>query len=290
MKGEPVNPEVRRRMRGDCARLMAGVVVVTGVECLLRLAAPTVASLLLGDMADALLALDVAAIGARFPAFLAAILVTVLLAPGMALVKNLLLTRQGVAYDMFLMETTLRLPHKALRTVDAGEFLHRFEVDRTLYYCCVVRLLGCPPALVAYGVFLAVLMGKNGVSLWFGLCVVLLSGVSVAYDTKMAGRKAELGRRAAAYEGQRTQLELELLSLRDFSHGFGLQEFLVGRMRRWFEGYWRETGRAQCGQKALSQTLQLLGDYGVQVGCILVGGVLAAQGQLTLGALLGDTC
>lgn len=282
-----MNPEVRRRLRRDCARLMAWVMVVTGVECLLRLAAPTVASLLLGDMADALLALDVAVIGARFPAFLAAILVTVFLAPGTALVKNLLLTRQGVAYDMFLMESTLRLPYKALHTVDAGEFLHRFEVDRTLYYCCVVRLLGCLPALAAYGVFWAGLMWKSGVSLWFGLCVVLLSGVSVAYDTRMAGRKAELGRRTAAYEGQRTQLELELLSLRDFSAGFGLQEFLVVRMRRWFEGYWREAGKAQCGQKALSQTLQLLGDYGVQVGCILVGGVLAAQGQLTLGALLG---
>lgn len=287
MKGEAVNPEARRRMRRDCARLMAGVVVVTGVECLLRLAAPTVASLLLGDMTDALLALDVAAIGARFPAFLAAILVTVLLAPGMALVKNLLLTRQGVAYDMFLMESTLHLPHKALRTVDAGDFLHRFEVDRTLYYCCVVRLLGCPPALVAYGGFLAGLMWKSGGSLWFCLWVVLLSGASVAYDTRMAGRKAELSRQTADYEGQRTQLELELLSLRDFSRGFGLQEYLVARMRRWFEGYWKGAGRAQCTQTALSQTLQLLGDYGVQVGCILVGGVLAAQGQMTLGALLG---
>ena len=141
MKGEK-----RGNMRRDCARLMAGAIVATCLECLLGMAAPTVVSLLLGDMADALLALDVVAIGARFPAFLGGILVTVLVAPGMTLVKNLLLTRQGTAYDMFLMESTLGLPHKSLHQVDAGDYLHRFEVDRTLYYCCVVRLLGSPPA------------------------------------------------------------------------------------------------------------------------------------------------
>ena len=131
--------EKRRNMRLDCARLMAGAIVATCLECLLGMAAPTVVSLLLGDMADTLLALDVAAIGARFPAFLGGILVTVLVAPGMTLVKNLLLTRQGTAYDMFLMGSTLGLPHKSLHQVDAGDYLHRFEVDRTLYYCCVER-------------------------------------------------------------------------------------------------------------------------------------------------------
>ena len=92
--------EKRRNMRRDCARLMAGAIVATCLECLLGMAAPTVVSLLLGDMADALLALDVAAIGAQFPAFLGGILVTVLVAPGMTLVKNLLLTRQGTAYEI----------------------------------------------------------------------------------------------------------------------------------------------------------------------------------------------
>ena len=109
--------EKRRNMRRDCARLMAGAIGATCLEGLLGMAAPTVVSLLLGDMADALLALDVAAIETRFLAFLGGILVTVLVAPGMTLVKNLLLTHQGTAYDMFLMESTLGLPHKCLHQV-----------------------------------------------------------------------------------------------------------------------------------------------------------------------------
>src|SRR5699024_5175561 len=139
-------------------------------------------------MADTLLALDVAAIGARFPAFLGGILVTVLVAPGMTLVKNLLLTRQGTAYDMFLMESTLGLPHKSLHQVDAGDYLHRFEVDRTLYYCCVVRLLGCPPAMVAYGVLFAWMVVRQGYPWGYCLWVLVLSGASVVYDTVRARR------------------------------------------------------------------------------------------------------
>ena len=282
MKGER-----RRRMRRDCARLMAGAIVATCLECLLGMAAPTVVSLLLGDMADALLALDVAAIGAQFPAFLGGILVTVLVAPGMTLVKNLLLTRQGTAYDMFLMESTLGLPHKSLHQVDAGDYLHRFEVDRTLYYCCVVRLLGCPPAMVAYGVLFAWMVERQGYPWGYCLWVLVLSGASVAYDAARARRKAEWNKETADYEGQRTQLELELLALRDVSHGFGLHPFLLDRMRCWFDRYWKRTGQRQCTQTAMSQTLQGFWDYGVQVACILVGAVLVARDQMTLGGLLG---
>lgn len=279
--------EERGNMRLDCARLMAGAIVATCLECLLAMAAPTVVSLLLGDMADALLALDIAAIGARFPAFLGGILVTVLVAPGMTLVKNLLLTRQGTAYDMFLMESTLGLPHKSLHQVDAGDYLHRFEVDRTLYYCCVVRLLGGPPAMVAYGAFFAWMVERQGYPWGYCLCVLVLSGASVVYDAVRARRKAEWNKETANYEGQRTQLELELLTLRDVSHGFGLHPFLLDRMRHWFDCYWKRTGRRQCAQIAMSQTLQGFWDYGVQVGCILVGAVLVARGRLTLGGLLG---
>ena len=279
--------EKRGNMRRDCARLMAGPIVAACGEWRLARATPTVVSVLLGDMADALMALDVAAMGAGFPAFLGGILVTVLVATGMTMVKKLLLTRQGTAYDMFLMESTLGLPHKSLHQVDAGDYLHRFEVDRTLYYCCVVRLLGCPPAMVAYGVLFAWMVGRQGYPWGYCLWVLVLSGASVVYDTVRARRKAEWNKETADYEGQRTQLELELLALRDVSHGFGLHPFLLDRMRHWFDCYWKRTGRRQCAQTAMSQTLQGFWDYGVQVGCILVGAVLVARGRLTLGGLLG---
>ena len=141
--------------------------------------------------------------------------------------------------------------------------------------------------MVAYGVLFAWMVGRQGYPWGYCLCVLVLSGASVVYDAVRARRKAEWNKETADYEGQRTQLELELLALRDVSHGFGLHPFLLDRMRRWFDRYWKCTGRRQCAQTAMSQTLQGFWDYGVQVGCILVGAVLVARGQLTLGRLLG---
>ena len=59
---QAVTKQRRRQMRRDCARLMVSAIAATFLECLLSIASPTVLSILLGDMADALLALDAAGI------------------------------------------------------------------------------------------------------------------------------------------------------------------------------------------------------------------------------------
>lgn len=290
MRSECVGPSIqkqRRAMRRDCAKLMAGVIVMACLECLLTLAAPTLASLWLGDMADALLNLDAPSIRRGLPTFLGAIVVTVLVAPGMTLVKNLLLTRQGTAYDVFLMDRALRMPHRDLHRVPSGEFLHRMEVDRTMYYLSVVRLLALPPALMAYGCWLVLLWDEMVGSACFFLWVLGLSGLPVAYGVWFARRQAKLSQQTSQYEGERLQMELELLSLRDFSHGFGLDTFLVQRLRRMFEDYWQHTGQEICHKTALGQVLQFLCTYGSQMGCLLVGAILVARGQMDVGSILG---
>lgn len=290
MRDECMGPSIQKQrwtMRRDCAKLMAGVVVVACLECLLTLAAPTLASLWLGDMADALLNLDVPAIRRGLPTFLGAIVVTVLVVPGMTLVKNLLLTRQGTAYDVFLMDRALRMPHRDLHRVPSGEFLHRMEVDRTMYYLSVVRLLALPPALMAYGCWLVLLWDEMVGSACFFLWVLGLSGFPVAYGVWFARRQAKLSQQTSQYEGERLQMELEVLSLRDFSHGFELDAFLMDRLRRKFENYWQRTGQEICHKTALGHVLQFLCTYGSQMGCLLVGAVLVAWGQMDVGGILG---
>lgn len=277
----------RRRMRRDCAHLMAGAIGASFFWCFLSIASPTVLSILLGGMADALLALDTSVIWIQMPAFLVAMFMTVLLLPGAALVKNLVLTKQGTAYDVFLMDSTLYMPSKSLHQIDPGDFLRRFEIDRTMYYISLVRLLSYPIAIVLYIVFLAILVIRNGFSGIFCICIFLLSALPVLYDSAMASRQADLNKQTAEYEGKRTQLELELLSLKDFAYGFFLHSFLVVRLRRGFETYWGKIGREQNRKTALGLVLQFLCDYGVQVGSILIGAGLVVQGQLTIGALLG---
>lgn len=277
----------RRRMRRDCARLMVGAIIATFFACLLSIASPTVLSILLGNMTDALLALDTQGIWRRMPAFLTAMVVTVILTPGAALLQNLFLTKEGIAYDMVLMNSTLAMPYHSLHQTDAGDFLQRFESDRTMYYISLVHLLSYPFALVLYALFLVILVARSGYSPLFCIAVIALSALSVAYDAIVSGRQAELNQQAAAYGGKRKLLELELLSLRDLSRGFGLHQFFITRLRKLFDGYWQEIGREQSRKTALGLVLQFLCDYGVQAASILLGAVLMAGNKLTLGALLG---
>lgn len=78
-----------------------------------------------------------------------------------------------------------------------------------------------------------------------------------------------------------------LLSLRDFSRGFGLHAFLIQRLRRLFESYWKQTGQEQSRKTAMGSVLQFLCGYGVQVLCLLAGAILVAGGQMTVGGILG---
>lgn len=281
------NIERKWMMRRECARLMAGAAVACFFSCLLSIAAPTLVSVWLGDMADALLALDGPAIYAQLPPFLGAIFVTVLLAPGMTFLQNLLLTRQGTAYDLRLMERALNLPLKQLHQMDAGEFLHRFQVERTLYYLSVVHLLSYPLALGVYavgGIYLMTASRQNHV---FYVCMILLSGMSVLYETMTARRRAMLSQETAGYQSRRNQLELEILALRDVSVGYGWNQFLIERLHHLFGAFWKETGREHSGKKAVGQVFQFLCGYGIQVVGVLLGVAWMCRGSLTVGELLG---
>lgn len=278
---------IRQKMRRDCARLMAPAIAASFFECLLTMAAPMAASILLGNLADYLLALDREGIRNCLPAFAAAIFIEAILTPGVVLGKNLLLTRQGTAYDVFLMNSTLHMPQKSLHSIDSGDFMYRFEGDRTMYYITIMRLFSCPAAVVCYGILFVILLRNSSYHALYCICIVFLSALAVLYDSAVARRQASLKKETADYESSRTELELELLMTRDFSHGFGLDSFMISRLHNLFACYWRQTGEEQAGKNAVSTVFQYLCDYGVPVSSVLIGAILVVRGQLTVGALLG---
>ena len=277
----------RWHMRWDCARLMIGPILTSFLERLLMIASPTVLSFLIGDMANSLLALDTNTITRQLPSFVIAIGVQVLLIPMVSLGKNLLLTQQGTAYDVFLMTSTLHMPHRSLHSIDSGDYIYRFEEDRTTYYIAIMRLFSYPPAILVYGVFFLFLARQNDYNFIFCLFVFALSGLSVAYDSAIAKKQATLKRETSEYGAMRTNLELETFSMRDFSTGFGLSQFLVFRLRQNFENYWSETGKTHSSITAMVTVMSFLCSYGVQVLTILLGTVWVLHGKLDVGALLG---
>ncbi len=281
------NAAKRRRMRRDCTRLMIGPIIASFFVCLLTIIAPTAISIMIGDMADSLLALDTAGITKQLPAFAFALCLQVLIAPLMALIKNILLTRQGTAYDVFLMNSTLQMPYKSLHSIDSGDYIYRFEVDRTLYYLAIVELCSYPLAIVLYLVFFVFFTKQNNYNIIFCLWIFLLSALSMIYDSVIAKRQAALKKETADYEAKRTDLELETYVMRDFSIGYGLNQFLASRLHQLFARYWDETGKEHSKKNAMTSVIQFLGDYGVEAMSLLAGSVLVAQGSMEVGALLG---
>lgn len=274
-------PQIRR----DCARLMLAPILLNFLELALGLIFPSAIADAVGQMTELLLALDAPGIRGILPGFLTAILLQVFLVPLLTLGKNIFLTRQGTAYDRFLMDSSLRMPYSALHSIDAGEYIHRFEVDRTLYYLSVVRLYSVPGALLLYGGFLVYYLRLQESSPGYLVCILALCGSTILFDTLVSSKKAALQRDTSAYEATRKDLELEAYSLKDFAKGYRMDRFLVSRLRQTYGQYWKKTGSAQGRLTALSQVFAYWGNYGIYGVALLYGAFLLARGQLTVRAL-----
>ena len=143
--------EQKRRIRKDCRKLLRGVICASFLHRLTNIAAPTLAAWLIGDMASALLALDKAAILTRLPAFVCAVLVQVAGTAGTELALNLLLTKQGFAYDSFLMDKFIHLPLLQIQHVEAGAVMERLEEDAAAFCWNQMTLCAYPAVAAVFG-------------------------------------------------------------------------------------------------------------------------------------------
>ncbi len=90
-------------IRRDVRRKYLLPIIVRVFSDFLAIALPSVAAMLIGTMSDSLLALDRGAIMAQLPRFGAAMLLDVLLTPLLQMEENVLLTKIGFGYDVFLV-------------------------------------------------------------------------------------------------------------------------------------------------------------------------------------------
>ena len=278
--------EQKRRIRKDCRKFLRGVICASFLHRLTNIAAPTLAAWLIGDMASALLALDKAAILTRLPAFVCAALVQVAGTAGTELALNLLLTKQGFAYDSFLMDKFIHLPLLQIQRVEAGAVMERLEEDAAAFCWNQMTLCAYPAVAAVFGAGVIAALFRSGCPVIFALTIFALAALPLARTACMAGIRTRLKKEASEYSEDRKQLEQELFGARDFAKSYSLHGFFVNRLEKRFRAFLQKTGQAQCLVDALVEALDFLSGQGSRLCVVLVGTFQAARGRMELGMLL----
>jgi len=156
-----MNRNTKSTIKRDCCRFMRTAIIASLLHRLVNIAAPTVAAWMIGDMANYLMSLDGEAIAAGFPSFLCAVIFQVVVAALLNLALSLLLTKQGFAYDGFLMEKFIRLPLHIVETTDAGSVMERLEEDSAAFCWNQMTLHAYPGAILMYFVVFGYAMIQN---------------------------------------------------------------------------------------------------------------------------------
>lgn len=275
-----------RLMKKDCRKFLHEAILVCFFHRLFNIASPTLAAWLIGDMTSRLLELDTPAILAGLPAFLSAVFVQVVIVAVFRLRLNLLLTRQGFAYDSFLMEKLIHLPMIHVETMEAGAVMERLEEDAAAFCWNQMTLCAYPAVASAFALVLMLSFWQNGCPILFVLTILAMAALPIIRTAYIAKEKAKLKKEISEYNEGRRQMEQELFQARDLAKSFSLHNYFTGRLERHFERFLQKTGKRQYRLDAKTAALDFLCTYGTQLCTILVGAFLAIGGKLSLGMVL----
>lgn len=281
-----MHPDTAKLMKRDCRRFLRTVMITSFFHRLITVTAPTIAAWMIGDMANHLLNLDETAISEGMPAFLCAVFFQVVVAALCNLKLNLLLTKQGFAYDGFLMEKFIRLPLSVLQTTDVGSVMERLETDSAAFCWNQMILHAYPGAILLCFAVYGYAILQNGCHLLFALTIVMLAALPVVRAAQISRPQTQLKKQLSANQDSRKQMEQELFEARDFSKSYSLDNFFIHRLREEFDLFLTKTGSALYRMEAKTEQLDFLCSYGVPLCAMLMGAILISFQQLTIGALL----
>lgn len=286
MKEIQTSKGVVRRIERDCVHLMLPCFLLHFCSEMLALTLPAVSSWMIGDMADALLQLDVVQIRSRFALFVLAFLLNVFLQPAMSFWECRQLTRLGFAYGNFLYGKYLHLPLATAQSLDTAALVQRIDTDSTDYYFLLMQKYTRPFTMAIYCILMAVFFLSHQTDLIFLGAMLLLAAVPLVRAGWNAKAKAAQKAAKLRYDETREQMEYALFRSRDFLRGFGIGTAHIGRMLRQYKTYDAETGTRQDKLDGTDAMFQYLCTYGIPLGIFAVGAIRMASGTLEIGMLL----
>lgn len=174
-----MNHNNHKQIQKDCRGFLRTAIFVSFLHRLTNIAAPTIAAWLIGDMTNHLLNLNTVAILSSMPSFLCAVVFQVVVVSIFNLVLNLLLTKQGFAYDSYLMEKFIHLPLSTVQTVDAGSVMERLEEDSAAFCWNQMTVCAYPCAIIVFASVLGYILFDNDCHIIFALTIVLLAALPI---------------------------------------------------------------------------------------------------------------
>lgn len=282
-----MKPEARR-IRRDCLHYMKGVSLARFLSDLAAVAVPTVTASLLGEMTDALLAMNTQRILDLLPGFLAAMALSVLAVPLMTMAQYAFMSGRSCDYHIHLVRQFMRKPLRDIQKTDFGQLMERLE--GTLGDFCWNVALRCslPATLLCYAVMTAVLFLRNATPPAFLLVLLTLPACPVLKAKLMGKRKAVLEREEAEYAEKRRSEEMNVMSSKDFLLGYHLEKFETGLLRELFDQYLDKSGKRKQRFDAGSNAMDILLRYLIPVAVLAIGAAFAAQGRMTAGLLVAS--
>lgn len=281
-----MNKNTIKQIERDCVRRMLPCFALHFFREMLELTLPVITSWMIGDMADALLNLDMQRIKGRLAVFIIAFLADVLAQLAVRMWENFLLTRLGFGYDNFMFSKYLHLPMKNAKSLEAAAVVQRIDTDTTDYYFLLMQKWTRPLTMAVYLAVLVSMLIADSFNPLFVAAMLVLAAIPLIRAAVNGRAKAKLKNAKLDYEENREKLEYGMFSARDFLKGFKIGGRYISRAHSEYLRYSEKTGSAQDKMNAMDAMFEYLCTYGVPLGAIAVGALLIAGGNMGVGALL----
>ena len=282
-----MKPEARR-IRQDCLRYMKGVSLARFLSDLAAVAVPTVTASLLGEMTDALLAMNTQRILDLLPGFLIAMALSVLAVPLMTMAQYAAMSSRSYDYHIHLVGQFMGKPLRDIQKTDFGQIMERLEGTLGDFCWNIALLCSLPATLLCYAALTVVLFLRNSTPPAFLLVLLVLPACPALKAKLMGKRKAVLEREKAEYAEKRRSEEMNVMPSKDFLLGYHLEKFETGSLRGLFDQYLRKSGKRKQLFDAGSTALDILFRYLIPVAVLAIGAAFAAQGRMTAGLLVAS--
>ena len=265
-----MKPEARC-IRRDCLRYMKGVSLARFLSDLAAVAVPTVTASLLGEMTDALLAMNTQRIFSLLPGFLAAMALSVLAVPLMTMAQYSAMSSRSYDYHIYLVGQFMRKPLRDIQKTDFGQIMERLEGTLGDFCWNIALLYSLPATLLCYAAMTVVLFLRNSTPPAFLLVLLTLPACPLLKAKLMGKRKAVLEREEAEYAEKRRSEEMNVMPSKDFLLGYHLERFETGLLRGLFDQYLCQSGKRKQRFDAGSNALDILFRYLIPVAVLAIG-------------------
>lgn len=281
-----MDKKVVKAIRTDCHRVMWPCYVSNGLCRLMSLLIPTLAAWLVGDMTDALLALDVVAIRSRMLFFVVAIGLEMIAMPLFRMTDNLLIVRQAGRYEAFLMKRLLRRPLSAYLGETGATIAEHTIVHTPDYYFTQICKFTLPVTCIVNSMVLLAVLFTRALHPVFALFVFLFAAVPLLRSTIIGKQNAEIVADERDYQTSLAQEEETLFRARAFFRVNRLSENCLQNFQKHFSDWYLRSGQIKTNIQATRDIFTYLCSYGNALGVIFVGAILVLTGKMSVGALM----